>query len=53
MTKPIRRKFIILAVLTIVAIFFSLPSFINNLPAGLQKILSSDGMRLGLDYKGA
>jgi len=52
MTKPIRRKFIILAVLTLFAIFFSLPSFINNLPAGLQKILSSNGMRLGLDLQG-
>jgi SecD/SecF fusion protein len=52
MTKPIRRKFIFLAVLTLSAIFFSLPSFIKNLPPGLQKLMSSDGMRLGLDLQG-
>jgi SecD/SecF fusion protein len=52
MTKSIRRKFIFLAALTLFAILFSLPSFIKNLPAGLQKILSSDGMRLGLDLQG-
>jgi SecD/SecF fusion protein len=52
MIKPIRRKFIFLALLTLCAIFFSLPSFIKNLPPGLQKMLSSDGMRLGLDLQG-
>ena len=52
MTKPIRRKFIFLAILTLSAIFFSLPSFIKNLPPGLQRMLSSDGMRLGLDLQG-
>ena len=52
MTKPIRRKFIFLAVVTLSGIFFSLPSFIKNLPPGLQKLMSSDGMRLGLDLQG-
>ena len=52
MTKPIRRKFIFLALLTLCAIFFSLPSFTKNLPPGLQRILSTDGMRLGLDLQG-
>ncbi|MEJ2656487.1 MAG: hypothetical protein P8012_04735, partial [Desulfobacterales bacterium] len=48
----IYRKFIFLAVLTLLAVFFSLPSFIKNLPDGLAKILASDGMRLGLDLQG-
>ena len=51
-TRSIRRKFIFLAVLTLAAIFLTLPSFIKNLPAGLQKILASEGMRLGLDLQG-
>ena len=50
--KTIYRKFIFLVVLTILAIFFSLPSFIKHLPDGLSKILASDGMRLGLDLQG-
>jgi SecD/SecF fusion protein len=50
--KTIYRKFIFLVVLTILAIFFSLPSFIKHLPDGLAKILASDGMRLGLDLQG-
>ena len=50
--KTIYRKFIFLAVLTLLAIFSSLPSFIKNLPNGLAKILASDGMRLGLDLQG-
>ena len=52
MTKSIRRKFIFLAVLTLAAVFFSWPSFTKKIPAPLQKILSSDGMRLGLDLQG-
>jgi SecD/SecF fusion protein len=52
MIKSIRRKFILLAVLTLSAVFFVLPSFIKDLPSGLQRVLSSDGMRLGLDLQG-
>jgi SecD/SecF fusion protein len=50
--KTIRRKFIFLAVLTLLAVFLSLPSFIKNLPEGLSKISASGGMRLGLDLQG-
>jgi SecD/SecF fusion protein len=50
--KTIYRKLIFLAVLTLLAVFFSLPSFIKNLPEGLAKILASDGMHLGLDLQG-
>jgi preprotein translocase SecF subunit len=38
--------------LTRAAILFSLPSFTRNLPPGLQKILATDGMRLGPDLQG-
>jgi SecD/SecF fusion protein len=50
--KTIYRKLIFLAVLTLLAVFFSLPSFVKNLPEGLAKIFASDGMRLGLDLQG-
>jgi len=52
MIKSIRRRFILLAVLTLLAIFSCLPSLISNLPGGLQKILSSEGLRLRLDLQG-
>ncbi|MFH0845435.1 MAG: protein translocase subunit SecD, partial [Pseudomonadota bacterium] len=51
MTK-IRNKFIFLGIIILLAFLFSVPSFQKDLPAPLKRILSTDGMRLGLDLQG-
>jgi preprotein translocase subunit SecF len=52
MIRSIRRRLVFLAVLTLLAVFFALPSLTKNLPATLQRLLSSDGILLGLDLQG-
>ncbi|MFH1350040.1 MAG: protein translocase subunit SecDF, partial [Pseudomonadota bacterium] len=52
MLKNIRNRFMFLGVLTLLALFVSIPSLTKQLPEPLRKILPSEGIRLGLDLQG-
>jgi SecD/SecF fusion protein len=52
MPKHIRNRFIVLAVLILAGLVCSAPSFFGVLPSWWQKILPTNGMRLGLDLQG-
>jgi SecD/SecF fusion protein len=52
MLKGVRYKLFFLAVLALLALLVSIPSFTKTYPAWVGKILPTQGMRLGLDLRG-
>ncbi len=52
MSKTLKWKFLLLAVLTVASIVLILPSFYPNTPQWFKKYMASEGLKLGLDLQG-
>jgi SecD/SecF fusion protein len=52
MLQRVRYKLFFLAVLALLAVLVSIPSFTKTYPAWVAKVLPTQGMRLGLDLRG-
>jgi SecD/SecF fusion protein len=52
MPKLIRNRLVVLAALTLAALFFAIPTVTRNLPDWWTMLLPAEGMRLGLDLQG-
>ena len=52
MSKYIRNRLVVLAALTLAALFFAIPTVTRNLPGWWTRLLPAEGMRLGLDLQG-
>ncbi len=52
MLKKIRWKFTFIGLLVALSVIFIIPSLTKNFPSWWNKVLPSEGMRLGLDLQG-
>jgi SecD/SecF fusion protein len=52
MLKKIRWKFTLIGLLVALSVLFTIPSLTKNFPSWWNKVLPSEGMRLGLDLQG-